>query len=369
MPADLPAAARAALALGLALTLAACSRPEPTPEPVRAVRTEKVGATAVGGQHDYAAEVRARAESRLGFQVPGRLVRRAVEVGQRVKAGQLLAEIDAQDLRLAQTAAQSAAAAAEVNAAQAAADLKRFRDLHAQGFISAAELQRRETAAEAAEAQLRQARAQAAVQSNQAGYGRLLAPADGVVVATVAEPGTVLAAGQTVVQLAHAGPRDAVFAVPEDVVSGIRALLGQAGALRVRAWGQRDDWPATVREIAAAADPVTRTFLVRADLGAAPASLGQTATVHLPLPARDGLIRLPLSAVRELGGKTIVWVLDGASMTVRAQPVQVAGADGNQALVGAGLAPGAEVVTAGVHVLAEGQKVARYVGTAGTATR
>lgn len=369
MPADLSTAARSALALGLVLTLAACSRTEPAPEPVRAVRTEKVGTSAVGGQHDYAAEVRARAESRLGFQVPGRLVRRVVEVGQSVKAGQLLAEIDAQDLRLAQTAAQSAVAAAEVNAAQATADLQRFRDLQAQGFISAAELQRRQTAADAADAQLRQARAQASVQGNQAGYSRLLAPVDGVVVATAAEPGTVLSAGQMVVQLAHAGPRDVVFAVPEDAVSGIRSLLGQPGALNVRAWGRSDAWQATVREIAAAADPVTRTFSVKADLGAAPAALGQTATVQLPLPVRDGLIRLPLSAVRELGGKTIVWVLDPSSMTLRAQPVQVAGADGNQALVGGGLAPGAEVVTAGVHVLAEGQKVARYAGTASAAAR
>jgi RND family efflux transporter MFP subunit len=343
-----------------AALLVACSRPAPAPEPVRAVRTMVVATEAVGGLHKFAAEVRARTESRLAFQVPGRLLRRPAEIGATLRAGDVLAEIDPQDLRLAQNAAQAAVAAADVNAAQAVADLRRFRDLHAQGFISAAELQRRETSARAAEAQLAQARAQAAVQGNQAGYSRLLAPVAGVVTAIEAEPGAVLAAGQTVLRLAHAGPRDAVFAVPEDAVDGLRPLRGREGALQVQPWAASERWPATVREVAAAADPATRTFLVKADLGRAAADLGQTVTVMLPLPARDGLIRLPLSAVRELGGKTVVWELDPGAMTVKARPIQVAGADGNLALVGGGLAAGAEVVTAGVHVLAEGQKVTRY---------
>ncbi len=354
----------AAMALALLGLLSACSRPEPAPEPLRAVRTLVVQPAGVAAERRYAAEVKARTESRLGFQVPGRLVRRLAEVGQAVGAGQVLAEIDPQDLRLAQAAAQAAVAAAEVSAAQATADLRRFRDLHAQGFISAAELQRRETTAQAAEAQLAQARAQAAVQGNQAGYARLLAPAAGVVTAAEAEPGAVLAAGQPVLRLAHAGPRDAVFTVPEDQVEALRSLIGRPDVLRVRGWGRGDDWPATVREVAAAADPSTRTFLVKADLAAAPAELGQTATVTLPLPPRDGLIRLPLSALRELGGRTVVWQLDPQAMTVSAREVQVAGADGNLALVGAGLAPGAEVVTAGVHVLSEGQKVTRFAAAA-----
>jgi membrane fusion protein, multidrug efflux system len=352
-----------AVAASVAL-LAACARPDPPPAPVRAVRTMVVAPATVGGVHEFAAEVRARTESRLAFQVPGRLLRRPAEIGATVRAGETLAEIDPQDLRLAQSAAQAAVAAAEVNAVQATADLRRFRDLHAQGFISAAELQRRETSARAADAQLAQARAQAAVQGNQAGYSRLLAPVAGVVTAIEAEPGAVLAAGQAVLRLAHAGPRDAVFAVPEDAVDALRALRGREGALQVQPWAASERWPATVREVAAAADPATRTFLVKADLGRAAADLGQTVTVQLPLPARDGLIRLPLSAVRELGGKTVVWQLDPAAMTVKARPVQIAGADGNFALIGGGLAAGAEVVTAGVHVLAEGLKVTRYVESA-----
>lgn len=352
--------AQVALAIVLAAWLGGCSRAPAVADPLRAVRTLVVQPAAVAGERSYAAEVKARTESRLAFQVPGRLVRRLAEPGQQVQAGQPLAEIDARDLRLAHSAAEAAAAAAEVNALQAQADLRRLRDLHAQGFISAAELQRRESALQAAQAQRDQARAQAAVQGNQAGYSRLLAPAAGVVTATEAEPGSVLAAGQTVLRLAHAGPRDAVFAVPEDQVHALRRIQGRAGVLQVQAWAHSERWPATVREVAAAADPTTRTFLVKADLGGAPAELGQTATVLAPLPAHDGLIRLPLSAVRELGGRSVVWQLDPQTMTVAARAIEVAGADGQSALVSAGLAAGAEIVTAGVHVLTEGQKVARY---------
>lgn len=347
--------------LVLAWLLAGCSRPEPAPEPVRAVRTLTVASTSVVPVQEFAAEVRARVESRLGFRVGGKLVRRPAEVGQAVAAGQLLAELDPQDFQLAQAAAQAAVTAARVSAEQAAADMARFRSLHAQGFISVAELQRRETAAQAAQAQLAQARAQADAQGNQTGYSRLLAPAAGVVLSVEAEPGTVLSSGATVLRLAHDGPRDVVFAMPEDAVEGVRALRGQRGAVEVRVWGRTDALPATVREVAAAADPVTRTFLVKADLGAARVELGRTAAVRLAQPPVDGVARLPLSALFEQQGRSTVWLLDPATLTVRAQPVQVAGADTNAVLIAAGLAPGDEVVTAGVHVLSEGQQVTRYV--------
>jgi RND family efflux transporter MFP subunit len=341
--------------------LAGCSRPEPSPEPVRAVRTMMVAPATVSPVHEYAAEIRARVESRLAFRVGGKLVRRQAQVGQVVAAGQVLAELDPEDLRLAQAAAQAAVTAADVSANQARDDLARFKSLQAQGFISAAELERRSTTLRAAEAQLVQARAQAAAQVNQVDYSQLLAPAAGVVLSTDAEPGTVLAAGTPVLRLAHAGARDVVFAVPEDRVVALRTWLGQTGVLQVQLWGRPGFLPATLREVAVAADPTTRTFLAKADLGAAPVDLGQTAAVSVPLPSQGGVLRLPLSALTEQQGRTVVWLLDPAAMTVRAQPVQVAGADVNSAVIAAGLSPGAEVVTAGVHVLTEGQKVTRYI--------
>ena len=350
----------AAGALSLAL-LAACSRPEPEAEPIRAVRTTVIAAGSAGGSVDYAAEVRARTESRLSFQVPGKITRRPVDLGDTVKRGQLLAQLDPQDLRLGEAAAQAAVRAAQVNYDLAAADLKRYRELKAQGFISGAELERRETATQAAQAQLEQARAQAGVQGNQRAYTALLADAPGVVTSVDAEPGTVVAAGTPVLRLAHDGPRDVVFSVPEDRLNGMRALMGKAGAVQVSLWGQEGKpIPATVREVAAAADPVTRTFLVKADVGSTGVRLGQTATASIALPRVEGVTKLPLSAVFEEQGRSTVWVVEPGTMTVRAQPVQVGGADGKDVVIAGGLQPGQRVVTAGVHVLTPGQKVTLY---------
>ncbi len=351
-----------AAVLVAAVSLAACSRPAPAPEPVRAVRTMTISAESAGGVHEYAAEVRARTESRLGFRVGGKMVARSAEVGQRVRAGQVLAQLDEADLKLGQEAAAAAARAAQTQYELAAAEFKRYQDLRAQGFISSLELERRDATLKAQKAQLEQAQAQARVQGNQAGYASLVATAAGVITATEAEAGAVLAAGTPVLRLAHDGPRDAVFSVPEDGAAAMRAQLGRAGALKVRAWGSKAVLPATVREVAAAADPVTRTFLVKADVGQAEVQLGQTVTVLAELPRLAGIARLPLSAVFQQQGQTAVWLLDGASMTVKLQPIVVAGADGNTVIVGAGLQPGQQVVTAGVHVLTPGQKVKRYGG-------
>jgi len=338
-----------------------CSKPEPVPEPVRAVRTMTVEPGTAGGAHEYAAEIRARTESRLGFRVGGKIVRRAVDLGDTVRAGQVMAQLDPQDLKLGQDAARAAVSAVEVSATQAAADYRRFKELRDQGFISSAELERRESTLKAAQAQVEQARAQAGVQGNQAAYGTLLADAAGVITAVEAEAGTVVAAGVPVVRLAWDGPRDVVFAVPEDGVAAMRALLGKDGALRVRLWGAGvEPLRATLREVSAAADPATRTFLVKADIGRAAVWLGQTASVIVDLPPLPGITKLPLTAVMQQQGSTAVWLLDKTNMTVRVQPIVVAGADGNEVVVAAGLQPGQIIVTAGVHTLTPGQKVTLY---------
>lgn len=360
-------ATSALVPLVLSLALAGCSRPEAPADPVRAVRTQVVADGTQVASHEYAAEIRARTESRLGFRVGGKLQSRAVNLGDPVRPGQVLAQLDGQDLRLGQDAARAALSAAQTQLDQASADFKRFKELRDQGFIGAAELERRETAVKAARAQWEQARAQLAVQGNQASYASLVADAAGVVTGVEAEPGQVVAAGAPIVRLAHDGPRDAVFSVPEDRVGSIRALLGKAGGVRLLPWGSQDAVPATVREVAAAADPATRTFLVKADTGTAPVRLGQTASVRVDAPPVDGAIRLPLSAVVESQGRSMVWLFDRTSMTVRQQPVTVAGADGNQVLIAQGLKPGDEVVTAGTHVLTPGQKVKPFTALAGGA--
>jgi RND family efflux transporter MFP subunit len=351
-------------ALSLAvLMLAACGQRAEVTQPVRAVRTLVVGEAGGLSERQYAAEVRARVESQLGFRVPGKVVRRLVNVGDTVRAGQLLAELDPADLRLGAQAAQAGLAAAQAQAAQAEANLKRFTELRQQGFISAAQLDTYDTAARAARAQLDQARAQASVQLNQAGYAALVASSAGVVTSVAVEPGQVVAAGMPVITVAHDGPRDVVFSVPEDVVEGARALKGKTGPVTVRRWGTSDWLPVTVREVAASADPLARTFQIKADVGTAPFALGQTATVRIQVPARavNGL-HVPMHAVAEQGGRSVVWVLDPKAMTVQPVPVVLGDILGNVALVAQGLKPGQEVVTAGVHVLQPGQKVRRYQG-------
>ena len=348
------------LPLLLVSLLAACSKPAPAPEPVRAVRTLTVQAGSASLSHEYPAEVRARAESRPSFRVGGKLVKRLVNVGDVVKAGQALAEIDPGDLRLGQEAARAALGAAQAQLAFGEAEFKRYITLREQGFISGVELERREAALKASRGQAEQAIAQARLQGNQAGYALLTAEVPGIVTAVEAAPGPVLSAGTSVLRLAHDGPRDAVFSVPEDRAAAMRSLLGQAGAVQLRAWGSEATTPATVREVAAAADPVTRTFLVRADIGRTDLRLGQTATVVVAQKPLPGVIKLPLTAVFEQGGQTSVWLVDRTAMTVRAQPIAVAGAEGNLVVVAGGLQPGQAVVTAGVHTLTPGQKVRWY---------
>lgn len=359
--------------LAAAVVLAACSKTEPAPEPIRAVRTMTVSADAAGGVYEYAAEVRARTESRLGFRVGGKLIRRDVDAGATVKAGQVLAQLDPQDLRLGQDSARAALVAAQANFDLTAADFKRYKDLRDQGFISSAELERRDTALKSAQAQLDQAKAQSSVQGHQTAYAALVADASGVITGVDAEPGMVVGAGTPVVRLAHDGPRDVVFSVPEDKVGLVKALAGQPGRFKVRLWGNTaETLPATIREIGAAADPVTRTFTVKADLGAEASKnvrLGQTATMLVEMPKTVGVNKLPLSALKEEQGHSIVWVVDKTSMTVKPQQVQVAGADGNEAVIAGGLAPGQIVVTAGVHVLNPGQKVKFYVDPAVAAAK
>jgi multidrug efflux system membrane fusion protein len=343
----------------LALLLVACSRPEPPEEPVRAVKVITVGAEAFSSHHEYAGEVRARLESTLGFRVGGKLLKRQAELGQQVKAGQVLAQLDPQDYQLAANAARAQVTAASTNRDLAAADFRRYQALKEQNFISGAELERREASLKAAQAQLAQAQSQLAVQGNQTGYAVLTADVSGVVTAVAAEPGQVVAAGAPVVRIAADGVRDVVFSVPEDRLASIK--VGAPASIRV--WAQGAELPGKVREVAASSDPVTRTFLVKVSVDAKEApALGATASVLLDAGGAVGLpvIKLPTSALRQEGQATAVWLVDKASMTLKSQVIQVATADGNEAVVAAGLQPGMLVVSAGVHVLSPGQKVTIY---------
>jgi len=345
--------------LAVAAMLAACSKLEVVEEPVRAVKVVQVGPQAAEFQTEYVGEVRARSESRLGFRVAGKLLVRHVEVGQRVKAGQALAQLDPTDLQLAAQAAVAQVQAAQTQYDLAAADFKRYSELRAQNFISGAELERRDAALKAAKATLDQAKAQGGVQANQKAYTTLSADRAGVVVAVEAEPGQVLAAGTPVVKLAYDGPRDVVVTVPEQRAAQV--VVGMPS--EVRLWAGGAPLEARVREVSASADPVSRTYGVKLALAdGAQAPLGSTAyaRVLMPKAGATALIKLPTSALRQQGQGTAVWLYDPASHTVKSRSVVVATADGNQAVIASGLQVGEQVVVAGVHVLTDGQAVTLY---------
>jgi multidrug efflux system membrane fusion protein len=345
--------------VGAAVLLAACSKPAPPEEPVRAVKVLTVGTNAFSSSHEYAGEVRAQVESRLGFRVAGKIIKRQAELGQRVKAGQVLANIDPQDYKLAADAARAQVAAAATNRDLAAADFRRYRELKEQNFISGAELERRETTLKAAQAQLEQAQSQLAVQGNQANYAALVADVSGVVTAIEAEPGQVVAAGAPVVRIAADGVRDVVFSVPEDKVAAIKV----GSPVSIRVWSQTAEFTGKVREVAASNDPVTRTYTVKVSIDAKePPPLGATVYVVPQAGSVVGVpvVKLPTTALRQEGKATAVWVVDKATMTVKPQIIQVATADGNDVVVASGLQPGMLVVSAGVHVLSPGQKVSIY---------
>jgi RND family efflux transporter MFP subunit len=346
-------------AMSSVMLLSACSPKKDAPEPVRSVKLTTVGASDLNVQGQYAAEVKARVESRLGFRVGGKIVQRQAEPGQRVQAGQVLAEIDVQDYALAAQAAQAQVIGARSQRDLAAADYKRYEALLAQNFISAAELERRSATLKAAQATLDQALALAQSQNNQASYAKLVATTSGVVTSAEAEIGQVVSAGQPVVRLAHDGPRDAVFAVPEQVVSRIKIGQKMTAALG----NGQQTLQGQVREVGASADPLTRTFTVKLGLEKAEAlPLGVTLNVNAPQLAgsQPNVIKVPTSALRQDGQKTAVWVFDAASSTVVSQVVEVATADGNDVVIASGLKPGQQIVSAGVHVLSPGQKVTIY---------
>ncbi|WP_043879000.1 efflux RND transporter periplasmic adaptor subunit [Azorhizobium caulinodans] len=317
------------------------------------VRVMKIAPTA-GLERGFTGLIEARVQSNVGFRVPGKIVERLVDVGQQVKAGQPLMRIDDTDLRLALTAKRNAVAAARAVLVQASADEKRYAALVKGGLAATPQrYEQAKAALDTAQAQLDVAEAEADVAANEATYSTLTAGADGTIVATLGEPGQVVAAGQTVIQLAQAGPREAVVALPET----IRPALGSQAKARVYG-SDAEPSSARLRQISDAADSQTRTYEARYVLEgpAAAAPLGTTVTITIPSGEAQPSVSVPIGAVLNDGVRTGVWVLDPTSSTVRFVPVQVKRL-GNEYATVTGVALGADVVALGAHLLKDGAAV------------
>ena len=348
----------------------------PAPRPALAYQI-KAGA---GSETElYAGEIRARVEVDHAFRVGGKIVQRMVDAGATVKKGQALARLDPQDIKLASDAATSQVAAQKTEADFAENELKRFRDLFTRGFVSQSALDQKISLANAAKARLDAVRAQAAVSLNQAGYAILVAEMDGVVTQVMAEAGQVVAQGQPVMRIANPKEKELSISAAESKLGDFRKVLAQADAkgatknsganLRVALWSQPSKYyPARIREIAGAADPVTRTYAIRLSIQNPDEAiqLGMTAYAVFGTANESNTLSVPLSSIYVKGdpkGDVVgVWLI-AADGKVSLKPVTVLQYRETSAFIeplggaAGGIKAGDLIVAAGVHKLREGEIV------------
>ncbi len=333
--------------------LAGCNKPavqEVPPKPLRVIKVSP-GGTALLAERSYSGELRPRVETTLGFQVGGKIVERLVNIGDHVRAGQVLARLDPVDTRLTE-------AQAEAQRRLALAEATRYRELSAKNFVSKAALDDRENRLKAAEAQ-------AALAKNQTTYTVLIADRPGVIGLVLADVGQVVTPGQGVMRMAPDGDREIAVTIPESEYAAFKVgMLAEVSIFALP--GQV--FVGRVREISPAADPATRTYPLRIQLdGVEKLPTGLTATVRFPVAESGGeqppLINVPLSAVYQQGNAAAVWVL-GAGNSVTLQRITIARYTNEHALVVEGLRGGETIALAGVNSLTEGQVVRPVHATA-----
>lgn len=353
---------RAAAVAALVLLVAACGKEPDTDHEVRPVRVERVAARDTDTVATYSGEIRARVEVPLAFRVAGKVAARMVDVGATVKAGQVLARLDPQDLNLSTQSLEAQRAAAQADLDFTKAEHERFKELLERKLVSATDYQQRLNQYNTAKARYDSVQAQFQQGQNQSGYATLTADRNGVITSVAAEAGQVVAAGQTVFQLAVPTEKEVTIAVPENRLQDLQGI----GAISVALWAQPDvRYKGRLREVSPASDPVTRTYAARITLldADARAQLGMTGNVSLMRAGGDDLrITLPTTAFMSDGAvsaqtKASVWVVDPNTLTVAQQAVTLGGFAHNRVIVTGGLPEGALVVTAGVNRLHAGQKV------------
>ena len=314
------------------------------------VRTMLVAESNDADADIYSGTVRGRYETAMSFQVGGRIINRAVEVGSRVSIGDTLMSLDAADLnqQVNQAEAQISSAEAQLNLARN--NLSRYQQLFDENAIPAAVLDRYRADYEAAEASFDNARAAARQSYNALSYTCLIAEADGVISAINVEEGQVVAAGQTVLTLVQTGELEVEINVPENKLP----TLGESAVIKF--WASTLESRAEVREIAPMADAASRTYRVRLTLDNPPPDikLGMTASASFRSNAVEG-VAIPLTAIDQSEAQSRVWIVEG-DQTVRTRNVDVKQFDGNQAVVD-GIKRGEVIVTAGVNKLRAGQSV------------
>ena len=356
----------AASTFTLIAMVSGCSKVVETAPSARPALAFKIGASSGVDADVYPGEIRARREADHAFRIGGKMISRMVEQGSVVKRGQVLAQLDPQDVKLAVDSAGANVSAAATEASFADAELNRFRDLFNKGFVSQSALDQKLNVANAAKARLEAARAQASVSSNQASYAMLTAEQDGVVTQVIAEAGQVVAAGQAVMRIADPAEKELSISAPESKIADFRQLGAKATPvrdLRVATWAKPERYyNAKIREVSGAADPITRTYAIRITLQNADENvqLGMSAFAVFTGANDEGAIAVPLSALyvknSAAGTVTGVWQI-AADGKIALRPVMVVQYRENAALIKGGVRIGDIIVAAGVHKLREGDVV------------
>lgn len=343
------------LALAICIALAGCGSEAKTSAPPRPVRSTVAAAQSDAHAATYTAEIRSRFASDLSFQVSGKLIRRAVDIGSVVRKGDVLAQLDPVDQRLGVDASRSAVLAARAELDRARVEEARYRDLLERGLTTRASYLAQQTAVKTGQSKLEQATADLRLSEQRLAYTSLRADADGVVTNVTGDVGTVVSAGQRIVSIAQPNELEAVFDVPDAHIDAVRSAPEIYATLLT---DSTTHYTARVREISPSADPVTRTYQVKTTLLAPPATLrlGMTVSVVVPRLGTTAGIALPSTALFQKGHAPAVWVVK-QDRTLELRPVQVQRYESTRVLLASGVSAGERIVTAGVHRLSTGEHV------------
>ncbi|WP_156414759.1 efflux RND transporter periplasmic adaptor subunit [Ensifer sp. Root278] len=348
--------ATVALISTLSAALAGCSEEKSeTAEVVRPVKVVEIAQADNVRQLSYSGAVRARTEMNLGFRVSGKIVERVVNVGDRVKVGDLLARIDPTDYELAVRSASANLDAAERQVETVELVRDRAKQLLARKFASQAQFDQAVLSYNQAVATRDAAKSALSQAKNQVVYTSLVADRPGIVTSINADVGQVVGSGTPVATVAVEGEKEVQVAVPETEISNFKAGL----PVKVGIWSDAGlSLDGTVREVAGSADQQSRTFSVRVSLpNDQRVLLGMTATIEASAGNGVSFVSVPLSALAEKDGYPIVWVVDRGTETVRSRPVTLADFTTNGVRVTEGLKVGDLVVAAGTQFMTDDLKV------------
>ncbi|EJL54185.1 RND family efflux transporter, MFP subunit [Rhizobium sp. CF122] len=354
---QLPSFASLALLGAVALAVSGCSEEKKaeTKEIIRPVKVVEIAEAGDTRSLDYSGAVKARVEMNLGFRVAGKITDRRVNIGDRVKPGDLLAEIDPTDYELAVKTAEANLAAAEKGVGTADLANKRAQQLFDKSVTAKSQMEQAALSYDQA-VSTRDAAASSLDQAkNQVAYTELKADRNGIVTSISADTGAVVAAGTPVVTVALDGEKEVQIAVPENDV----AQFKPGKTVKASFWSDSKlVLDGKVREVSGSADAQSRTFSVRVSLPTDDrVLLGMTATIEAAIGNAETNVAIPLSALAERDGKKIVWVVDRNASTVHAREVKVAEFTGGGVHVADGLKTGDLVVAAGTQFMTENLKI------------